>query len=303
MIKALALTVSLLLQLSGLWIHIPASLRSHVTSAAADPQFAFSDPPPAAFQSLPVQISNPPLSLTAGSAYAIDADTDTVLYANNANAQRPIASITKLVTTMVVLSDHAPSDIITVPKLPAYAPDDELIGLVPGEQYTVRDLVTAALVQSGDDAADAMSLWDGRTKQAFAAKMNAKMAEWGIKGTHFASPSGLQDQNNYATAAAVAKIAKLALVNPLIDQVVDMPNATITSQAGRTITLSNIDTLLATGQFYGIKTGYTQAAGECFVGLTSIDGHRVITVVLGSEDRFGDTVALTNWIQNNYKWL
>ena len=303
MIKALALVVTLLLQSTGLWNGVATHTRANIISHASDPQFAFQAPPPAPFQSLPVQISNDPLALTAGSAYAIDMDTNTVLYSSNADAQRPIASITKLVTTMVVLSDHAPSDIVTVPTLPTYAPDDELIGLIPGEKYTVGDLVTAALVQSGDDAADAMSLWDSGTKQAFAAKMNAKMAQWGIKDTHFASPSGLQDQDNYSTAESVAKIAKLALLNPLIDRVVDTPTATITSLGGRTLTLNNIDTLLATGQFYGIKTGYTQAAGECFVGLTRIDGHRVITVVLGSQDRFGDTQTLTNWIQNNYKWL
>jgi D-alanyl-D-alanine carboxypeptidase len=137
----------------------------------------------------------------------------------------------------------------------------------------------------------------------FTARMNAKMAQWGISDTHFASASGLQDTNNYASAAALSKIAGLALANPNIRDIVKLTNATISSSAGRVFNLTSTNELLAGGEFYGIKTGYTPAAGECFVGLTRINGHEVVTVVLGAGDRFGATQTLANWISRNWQWL
>jgi len=129
------------------------------------------------------------------------------------------------------------------------------------------------------------------------------MQQWGITGVHFSNPSGLQDANNFATATALAKIAQLALISPFIRTAVAQSQTNITSQSGRTLTLPSTNDLLASGQFYGIKTGYTPAAGECFVGLARIDGHEVITVVLDAGDRFAATTTITNWIGHNWQWL
>jgi D-alanyl-D-alanine carboxypeptidase (penicillin-binding protein 5/6) len=305
-LKTLALLAVLVLHVSGLWTHLPARSQAKLSSDAA----ATSTGPIAALSSplepgvdLPVKDGSAPLNLAAGSAIAVDAETGTILYSQDANAPRPIASDTKLITTMVVLSRHHITDTVTIPAMPTYQPADEVIGLVPGETYTVGALVQAALIQSADDAADALALYDAGTSQKFSAEMNAKMKQWGITGTHFSSPSGLQDTNNFATASALEKIAALALTDPFIKQTVDQPAATITSGTGRTINLTTTDDLLASGSFYGIKTGYTPAAGECFVGLTRIQGHEVITVVLGATDRFGATQDLANWIGNNWQWL
>ena len=305
--KTLALVLTLLLHVTGLWMYLPSTTRSQLTAADTHIPGAVSTADistrPLLPGPLPIQTGAEPLNLNTAAAVAVDAGTGTILYSHNAGAQRPIASITKLVTSMVILSGHQTTDPVTVPKLPAYDPADELVGLQPGETYSVGDLVTAALVQSGDDAADALALWDSGSAPKFAAKMNAKMAEWGITGTHFSSPSGLQDQNNYSTAASVSKIALLALSSAFIRHAVTLQNTSITSTTGRIIYVQTIDQLLATGQFYGIKTGYTPAAGECFVGLTRINGHEVVTVVLGAADRFAATQTLTNWISRNWQWL
>jgi D-alanyl-D-alanine carboxypeptidase (penicillin-binding protein 5/6) len=133
--------------------------------------------------------------------------------------------------------------------------------------------------------------------------MNAKTAEWGITDTHFTNPTGLQDAGNYASAEALTKIAGLSLASPLTRQTIRQSSATITSGGGRVIPLQTTNKLLDSGKYYGIKTGYTPAAGECFVGLTRIQGHEVITVVLGAGDRFGTTQTLTNWIGRNWQWL
>jgi D-alanyl-D-alanine carboxypeptidase len=303
--KTLALLTILALQTLGWWPHLPDHARQNLVTAGTTDRAHPAAPPahPAPIPALPVPIDPQPLQLPAASAFAVDAATGTVLYAQNAGARRPIASITKLVTVMVILSRHSPDELIRIPQLPNYQPADERIGLTAGETYRLDDLVRAALINSANDAADALALADAGTMPKFAARMNAKMAEWGITGTRFSNPTGLQDADNYASAEALAKIATLALANPLIRQTVSQPAAVITSRSGRTLNLTTTDDLLATGQFYGIKTGYTQAAGECFVGLTRIAGHEVVTVVLGADDRFGTTQALRTWIEQHWQWL
>jgi D-alanyl-D-alanine carboxypeptidase (penicillin-binding protein 5/6) len=305
-LKTLALIVTLALHATGLWDRLPEHTQSDLSAATstaqgAAAQTAVADSAPVA--ALPIRAGTTPLRLTAAGAIAIDANTSTVLYAQDPEARRPIASVSKLITCLVVLSRHSVEDKVTVAKLPTYQTEDELMGLVPGETYRLGDLVTAALVQSANDAADALALYDAGSTPKFAARMNAKMSEWGIAGTRFSSPAGLQDKDNYATAASLAKIAQLAITNPTITDIVKLTTATVSSTSGRTFNLTSTNKLLATGQFYGIKTGYTPAAGECFVGLTRIHGHEVITVVLGAESRFGASQELANWIGQNWQWL
>ena len=257
---------------------------------------------PIAADPVPVQTGNEPLDLNASSAVAVDTTTGTVLYSFNPNQKRPIASITKLVTCMVVLSRHGVNDKVTIGKLPTYQTADETLGLEAGQVFTVGDLVKAALIQSADDSADALAIYDAGSTNAFAARMNSLMNEWGITNTHFASASGLQDENNYSTASSLVKIGELAMTNPTIRADVDETTDTITDSAGQFYNLATIDQLLYTGTFYGIKTGYTEGAGESFVGITRVDGHQVVTVVLDANDRFGSTQTLVNWIGRNWAW-
>lgn len=305
-VKPLALLVALVLHLAGAWGHLPSGAKASVDSAATTGspqpiQAAALDATP--LGSLPIRTGAASPQLDAAAAYAVDVTTGTVLYDQNGSTKRPIASITKLVTVFVALSGHDPSEQVAVPELPNYGPDDERLGFNPGEAFTIGQLVQAALVQSAADAADALAITDAGSIPKFAARMNLKMSEWGITGAHFSNASGLQDQNNYASAEALSKIARLALVNPVIRQDVGYTQATIVSSAGRRFDMTNTDTLLSNGGFYGIKTGYTQAAGECFLGLTRIQGHEVVTVVLGATDRFGASLSLANWISHNWQWL
>ncbi|HSX02445.1 MAG TPA: hypothetical protein VLI05_03990 [Candidatus Saccharimonadia bacterium] len=305
--KSLALMLALALQLTGLWAHLPASTRQHLANQAVG------SPPAAAAPATTSAIISPALPIHLGtepfapdphtSVLALDRTTAAPLFAQNATKQRPIASVTKMITTLVILSRHSPTELVTIAKLPAYTSDDDTIGLQPGETYRLGDLVRAALIPSANDAADTLALYDSGSTTKFAAQMNLKLAAWGITGAHFTNPSGLQDTGNYATAEALGKVALLALQNPFIAQTVRQSSVSFTSTAGRTLTATSTNDLLATGQFYGIKTGYTLAAGECFVGLAHLDGHDVITVVLGSSDRFGETQTLVNWIKRNYQWL
>jgi D-alanyl-D-alanine carboxypeptidase (penicillin-binding protein 5/6) len=294
--------LALALHLTGLWPHIGAHYQVKLANAVT-PQGEFISAPvsPAA----PFQTLTPtPLKLETGSsAYAIDLASGQVLYDQDADKPRPIASVTKLMSVMVALGSLKPAQIISVGKLPDYQPADETLGLVTGEQFQVIDLVKAALIPSDNDAADALGLATSGTLPKFYAAMNARAHEWGITDAHFTSASGLIDNGNLVSAAAVAKIASLDLTSPLVRQLIATHDTTIRDTAGKAFNLTTTDDLLATGRFYGIKTGYTEAAGQCFVGLTKINGHDVITVVLGSSDRFGETESLVNWIGSNWTWL
>lgn len=240
--------------------------------------------------------------LSAASAYAVDLSSGMPLYAFHADTQRPIASVTKLATALVIARQYQPTDSITVPKLPTYQSADEIMGLKAGERFSVHDLLSALLINSDDDAADALGIATSGSQEAFATHMNQLMSGWGIAVAHFSNPSGLTDAGNGASARAVAQIAALALHNATIKQLVATPAATIRDAAGRSFTLTTTNQLLQNGQFQGIKTGYTPAAGNCFVGLTTIQGHSVITVVLDSGNRFGDSQRLADWINQTYQW-
>jgi D-alanyl-D-alanine carboxypeptidase (penicillin-binding protein 5/6) len=241
-------------------------------------------------------------TLAAKGITAVDVASGTVLLNQSSTTKLPIASLTKMVTALVIISRHNLTDTITIPSLPIYQPEDERIGLVAGEQYSVQDLLRALLIQSANDAADSLAIADAGSGPAFAARMNAKMSQWGITDAHFTNPSGLSDTDNFASATALAKIANLLLTNAFLRQTVAQQTATVTAHAGRQLNLATTNQLLLANRFYGIKTGYTAAAGECFVGLTRIDGHEVVTVVLGSNDRFGVTQTLADWITRSWQW-
>jgi serine-type D-Ala-D-Ala carboxypeptidase (penicillin-binding protein 5/6) len=305
--KTLILTLILGLQVSGLWNHLPDTARHRLSSAATNPAAVpkNSTAVPAFIRptGLPVRTGNQALDLPATSVLATDVTTGVILHTQNSTAKRPIASLTKMATALVILSRHSPDETITIPELPTYGPDDERLGLMPGETYRLEDLLRALMIQSANDAADALAIVDAGSISAFTTRMNAKMTEWGVPDTHFAGPSGLTDKNNYATAESLAKIGRLVLTNPFLKQTVSQTNATMMSGGGRIITMQTTNKLLYVSNFYGIKTGYTLAAGECFVGLTRINGHEVITVVMDADDRFGNTQTLTNWITRNWTWL
>ena len=295
----------LVCQLTGLTSHLPGGFRNSLISWAI-PAVTTTDShlvAPVAFDAQPMpQISADTLILGARAALAIDTTTGALLYEKNSTDQRPIASITKLMTTLVILSRHRLDEVVTVPTLPSYTPDAAQIHLVAGERLVLRDVLAAALIPSANDAADTLAIWDAGSTSAFTSRMNSLAATWGLSGTHFASASGLVDDNNYATAASLARIAELALTNPTIRSLVMTSQKTIQATNGQSYNLATTNQLLKDARFSGIKTGYTPAAGESVVALASVGGHSVITVILGSPDRFGETTRLINYLEGSVLW-
>ena len=270
-------------------------VRNQQLPAAQVAQAAASAPVPVA------QNASQPV-VYAGSAYVVDATTGTVLYQKGAEISRPIASLTKMMTMLVILKNHDPNEEVTVPQLEPYKYGDALAGLTPGEKFKLKDLVAAALIPSDNDAADALAIYDSGTKEKFYGKMNTIAQEWGITGATFASASGLQDAGNLASAKDLATIARLGLHNKLFSELTSTKTMQISNQQGKIYTLNTTNDLLDGVRVFGVKTGYTPAAGECLVTLSKINGHDIITVVLGSYDRFGETTRILDWVTNNYSW-
>jgi len=219
------------------------------------------------------------------------------LAGENVSKELPIASTTKIMTALVVLEEADPGEEVTISKnAAAYAtPAYSNVGLMPGDTLSVRELLMAALVSSGDDAAYALAEHVGGGGEAgvdrFVEEMNERARALGLKHTHFENPVGFDARGQYSSAGDLAEMARLAMRNPEFREIVSTGYATI-STPYREIPLTNSNELLFSyGPATGIKTGTTPDAGESLVSSASIGDESYGCVVLDSrEDRFAASV-------------
>ena len=249
------------------------------------------------------QASPPPV---AARAYLVENPlTGEVLVQHRAWARVPIASITKLMTVLVTL-DHAKwTDVVRV-RSDAAEVGESTVNLRAGERITVGDLIKGALIQSANDAADALADYVGHgDRTAFVAMMNAKAAQLGLERTHFSRPDGLDARGHLSTAHDVTILAEQAMRIPEVRATVRRRTARIAG--GRTLHTWN-DLLGAFPGLYGVKTGHTAAAGWCEVGAVRLHGVTLYVTVLGSptrSQRNTDLAALLRWGVSRYRqvWL
>ena len=258
-------------------------------------------PPPELFPQL-ISTSQSPPRLSAHSAIVLDSDSAQVIYAKNTSTRLPPASTTKIMTALVALDEYALDDLVTVPNL---NPDGRTIDLVPGEVLSVGNLITGMLVASGNDAALALAYHHPGGYQRFIALMNQKAQVFNLSDTRFTNPVGYDNPDHYTTVIDLARLSQIALKNPFFAQVVSTRQTTITDITGQLIhPLTNINLLLGQIQgLRGVKTGWTINAGECLVTSTLRENHDIIVVVLGSQNRFGETSQLINWAFANHVWV
>lgn len=234
----------------------------------------------------------PPVQATA--FVVEDARTGEVLASSNAHARRPIASITKLMTVLLTLEHHKLTDVVTVDPRAAVI-GESTVNLRPGERISVADLLKASLIQSANDAADALALSISRDYPSFAALMNTKAAELGLRDTHFVRPDGLDVPGHYSSAADVTALARVVMRTRFVRETVREETETIAG--GRT--LHTWDDLLSEfPQTIGVKTGHTNAAGWCQVAAARGRGVTVYATLLGSPARAtrnDDLEALLVW--------
>ncbi len=236
-------------------------------------------------------------TVTAASALLLDLESGQVLYEKDANEARPPASTAKLMTALVVL-DQVGLDEAVVVTPNAVAIGNSRMGLAPGEQLSVRELLYGLLIPSGNDAAIALAEHVAGSEADFVAMMNARAQSMGLTATHFVNAHGLDAPGQTTSAADMAAIAKAALANPLIGKIVQTKSATVAGHP-----LQNTNELLGTYDGAdGVKTGTTDEAGQCLVASVTRNGRRTLLVELGSQDRFADARKLFDYARDAFTW-
>ncbi len=235
-------------------------------------------------------------------AMLYDIDSARVLYKKNAAERLPIASITKVMTALVIMQNHKLDEIVTIPAIKPQLSGSQSMGIQPGEQFKLNEALTAMLTYSANDMAEALAIWDSGSEQAFVRKMNAQAAFWGLANTRYVDATGLGQSGSYSTAEDLTTLATISLQSGFFRQATSQPRYRVSNLAGKAYTVTNTNQLLGSNGVIGTKTGYTLEAGQCLLSLTRRDGHEIIGVILGSNDRFGQTKALLNTAYATYRW-
>ena len=226
--------------------------------------------------------------------------TGEVLASHDARERLPMASITKLMTSLVALERAELDDVATISRRTA-AVGESSIYLRPGERVAIRDLIRAALVQSANDAANAIAAYVGKGSVVrFVDLMNARARELGLADTHFTNPDGLDAPGHYSSARDVTKLARVAMRNPFIRDTVRLVD---TAAAGRRLHTWN-DLLSTFPNLFGVKTGHTNAAGWSQVAAARGGGVTIYATLLGGETREGRNTDLTEllaWGLSRYR--
>lgn len=241
-------------------------------------------------------------AISARAAIIQDVNSKVIIFSQNPNERLMAASTTKIMTALVALDYYNLSDIITI------RVEDRAIGstmnLVRGEQISVENLLYGLLVHSGNDAALALAENYPGGYDGFVRAMNKKATELNLDHTTYQNPSGIDSYGHVTTARDLAVLAAIAVKNPVISKIMQTKQITITDATG-TIPhmLENTNKLLGIlNGVKGLKTGWTELAGECLVTYVERDNHPIISVVLGSSDRFGDTTRLIDWVYAHHSW-
>ncbi|KLU63455.1 D-alanyl-D-alanine carboxypeptidase DacB precursor [Peptococcaceae bacterium CEB3] len=236
------------------------------------------------------------LRLSADAAVLMDAETGDVLYAKNTHKRRAPASTTKIMTAILGLELGKPDEIVTVSAKAAQV-GEATLHLDPGEKLTLDELITGALVKSGNDACVAIAEQIAGSEAEFVRLMNEKALLLGATDTHFTNPNGLPDKNHYSSAYDLALMARYGLRIPAFAAITRLKETEIHFlQPDVIMDLRNTNKLLWNYPYAdGVKTGTTNAAGKCLVASATKEGRRLVAVVLNAPDRFGDARKLLEW--------
>lgn len=256
------------------------------TSQTARPSASASPSP-----SPQIQVTGAPKAVKAKGAVLADAATGQVLWSRGLDTERPMASVTKVMTALLVLQAGNLGQVVRIPKAAmtyAWKNGGESAGLHPGDQLTVQQLLPALLLPSGADAAYILATTYGPGMNAFIAKMNATAIKMGMLHTHFTSPDGLPyptETATYSTPSDLLTLGLAAMKYPAFRSVVDLRFYNLPKAKGlhHQYWWDNTDGLVDSYQgAMGIKTGYTDKALHCLLFEAARNGRTLIGVVLGS---------------------
>lgn len=243
----------------------------------------------------------PAPAVTARGVIVIDADSKTILYEKNPDLKLLPASTAKIMTALIALENYSLNEVITID---SFNTEPVTMGLQTGEKITVENLLYGLLVGSANDAALVLARHWPTGEAGFIAAMNLKAKALHLLNTQFTNPVGFDNFGQYTTVHDLSLLTAEALQSAVFKRLVSTVSITVTD-VDHTISheLTSLNLLL--GQISGlsgVKTGFTQLAGECLITFVQRQNHRIITVVLGSNDRFGDTRQLIDWVFANFNW-
>lgn len=242
--------------------------------------------------------------IKAKAAIIMDYDTGLLLYKKNIHEKLPIASLTKIMTAIIILENYDLDDVVTV-KSNFEGLEGVRLWLRRGEQMTVDNLLKALLIRSAGDAAITLAEHHSGTVEAFVDAMNRRAGELNLVDTHFKNPIGLDAEGHYSSVYDLAILSKYALHMPAFRSIVRMQSATIESADGSdSYSFESTNYLLNSYlDILGVKTGTTEAAGESLINLARSDsGHEVIAILLNSPSRFQENKSMIDWAFRSYNW-
>ncbi|MDE2026617.1 MAG: D-alanyl-D-alanine carboxypeptidase [Patescibacteria group bacterium] len=248
-------------------------------------------------QSFIAQALGSSLPVSAKSALSYDLTTNTPLFELDPKVKLPMASLTKIMTAVIALEHPKPDDQYIV-RGDALVGEDSM-GLSEGEILDLQDLLYGLILHSGNDAAEVLAENFPGGRGQFIDAMNKKAVALGLTNTHFTNPTGLEgDGSQYTTAYDLLTLTRYALETfPAFDDVAAAATYTISqTQTHKEYDLENETNLLTTYPgVKGVKTGYTPEAGLCLVTYLDYKGHKIIAIVLGSEDRRDDMKEILDY--------
>ncbi len=216
-----------------------------------------------------------------------DVDTGEVLWSLNPRGELPIASLTKMMTALVIAENHELSEEVAISEKASGAPGSGIGNLPKGKSVRLRPLLFGLMLVSGNDAAVALAEHDAGTAPAFVEKMNQKAEELGLDCTHFTTPNGLRDKGNYSCVEDLAQLARIDLGNETIAGITKRYSAVMPFpvKGGKLhLTNNNPFILKQVPGVTGLKTGYTSLAGRCYVTTQRIGDSHLGVVLLNSPD-------------------
>lgn len=249
----------------------------------------------------PVLNNTTPPILSAKAAIVMDSDSQTILFEKNSNLRFSTASTAKIMTALVALEYYQPDSILTIR---AYRIEGSGLNLQKGDRFYFRDLMDAMMLPSANDAAAAIADNYPGGRVSFVAKMNEKASLFHLQDTHFSDSIGIDDDGNYSTVVDMGRLSSIAMKNEEFAKIVSTQHKTIFNvDKTHPYTFSNLNKLLGYQGVNGVKTGTTEGAGEVLVTSAVIHGHTFIIVTMNSQDRFGDTSVLLDFIYNYVQFV
>lgn len=241
-------------------------------------------------------LSSPPDRpvVKAAALYMVELQSGKVLLEKNATRRLPPASLTKIMTALVALEAASPQQVVQVDRRALVHRSS--LNLHHGEEFLLRDLLTAMLVTSANDACEVVARHVGGDPDRFVSMMNERARVLGLENTHFANACGFDAPGHYSTATDLATLTDHALGVPAISMMVRTVTRDIETVDGtRQLSLHTTNELLLDPDVTGVKTGYTSKAGRCLIASMFKDGHRLLLVGLNVMDRWEQAPKLLRY--------